>query len=98
MTVLPYIQKGIFAWKESFAMARKDLLALLQGSQELRQIPCRWLYDGPDGFKEEIILLYRELGGEAAKRVLLDFIKTLDKERFRHLAILVLRNSESAAV
>ncbi|HHU29654.1 MAG: hypothetical protein QM368_04090 [Bacillota bacterium] len=87
-----YTERDFCLEKNLFAMARKDLLALLQGSQELRQILCRWLYDGPDGFKEEIILLYRELGGEAAKRVLLDFIKNpWIKERFRHLAILVLR-------
>ena len=74
-------------------------MLLVAGQPRIAPDPVPLLYDGPDGFKEEIILLYRELGGEAAKGVLLDFIKNpWIKERFRHLAILVCENSESAAV
>ncbi|NLZ38304.1 MAG: hypothetical protein GX893_01675 [Firmicutes bacterium] len=71
----------------------EDLKILFSDSKEFRRALLKCLYSGPDDMTEQVLLVYEKIGSEAARKVLRKYAANpWIKERFRQLALAVLKN------
>jgi tetratricopeptide (TPR) repeat protein len=88
-----YAERDLFMDRILASGNEEEIQQLFCSSKGFRKALNNRLYHGSDEFKEDVLRLYGILGGDASRRVLLEFVKNpWIKERFRQLALLELKN------
>jgi tetratricopeptide (TPR) repeat protein len=88
-----YTEKDVLMERVLSSDSTEELNNLYATSAGFRQALNNRLFHRSDEFKEDILRFYGVLGGDGAKKILLDFVKNpWIKERFRQLALLELKN------
>jgi tetratricopeptide (TPR) repeat protein len=88
-----YTERDLYMDRILAGGSAEEIQKLFFSSKGFRKALNNRLYHGSDEFKEDVLRLYGALGGEASRKVLLEFVKNpWIKERFRQLALLELKN------
>lgn len=88
-----YAERDLFMERILKSGNSEELSKLYNSHSGFRSALNNRLYHGSDEFKEDILRFYGAFGGDAARRILREFVKNpWVKERFRQLALLELKN------